>query len=69
MCVSRGGTRGPDPTPPPRNFQKYSLFSNTGPDLLKIVKLPSQLSILDHNRHASRTPFKWRFAGGLKMAR
>ena len=38
------GTGGPDP--PPRKSQKYRFFSNTGPDPLKIVKLPSQLSIL-----------------------
>ena len=60
------GTGGPDP---PRKSQKYRFFSNTGPDPLKIVKLPSQLSIFGHNRHASETPFKWRLAGGLKMAR
>ena len=56
----------------PRKSQKYRVyFSNTGPDpgALKIVKLPSQLSILGHNRHASETPIKWRFAGGPKRAR
>ena len=60
-------TGGPDP--PLENHKIIGLFSNTGPDPLKIVKLPSQLSILGHNRHASETPFKWRFAGGPKMAR
>ena len=69
MCGSRGGqgVRTPPPTPP-RKSQKYRVFfSNIGPDPLKIVKLPSQLSILGHNRHASETPL-WRFAGGPKMA-
>ena len=67
MCGSRGGggTGGPDP---PRKSQKYRYFSHTGPDSLKIVKLSSQLSILGHNRLASKTSFKWRFAGGTKMA-
>ena len=61
-----GGTGGPDP---PRKSQKYRFLSNTDPDPLKIVKLPSQLSIFGHNRHASETPFKWWFAGGPKMTR
>ena len=38
--------------------------SNTGPNLLQIVKLPSQHLIMGHNRQTSETPFKWRFAGG-----
>ena len=63
-----GGTGGPDP-PPFENHKNIGFFSNTGPDPLKIVKLPSQLSIFGHNRHASETPFKWLFAGGPKMAR
>ena len=46
------------PDPPPRNF-----FSNTGPNPLKIEKLPSQLSILGHNRHASDA-FRWRAENG-----
>ena len=41
---------------------------NTGPDPLKITKLPSQHSMLGHHRYASVTPFKWRFVGGLMMA-
>ena len=32
--------------------------------LLKITKLPSQQSMLGHYRPASKTPFKWRLAGG-----
>ena len=34
-----------------------------------LALLPSQLSILGHNRHASKTLFKWRFAGGPKRVR
>ena len=64
-----GGGGGQEVRIPPRKSQKYRIFSITGPDPLKIVKLPSQLAILGHNRHASETPFKWRFAGGSKMAR
>ena len=66
MVGSRGGQ---EVRIPPRKSQKYRFFSNTGPDPFKIVKLPSQLSIFGHNRHASETPFNWRFAGGPKMAR
>ena len=57
-----------DPDPPPlENHKKiYVFFSNTGPDPHKIVKLPSQLSILGHIRHASETPFKWRLLAGRK---
>ena len=44
-------------------------LSNTGPNPLKITKLPRQHLMLGHHRHASETPFKWRFAGGSVMAR
>ena len=60
--------RGDRGSGPPLENHKKGFFSNAGPDPLKIVKLPSQLSILGHNRHASETPFKWRFAGGPKRA-
>ena len=61
-----GGGRG---SGPPSKITKYRFFSSTGPDPVKIVKLLSQLSILGHIRHASKTPFKWRFIGGPNMAR
>ena len=60
------GAGGPDP---PLENHKNIVFLAFWPDPLKIVKLPSKLSILGHNRHASETPFKWRFAGGPKMVR
>ena len=65
--IQRGGTGGPDP--PPRKSQKCRFFSNTDRDLLKILRIPSQHSILGHNNHASKMPFKWPFAGGPMMAR
>ena len=68
MC-KRGGGGGQGVRTSPRKSQKYRFFfSNTGPNPLKIVKLPSQLSILGHNWHDSETPFQWRFAGGPKTA-
>ena len=62
-----GGAWGPDPL---ENYKKnIGFLSNTGPHLLKITKLPSQHSMLGHNRPTSETPFKWRFAGGPLMIR
>ena len=49
---------------PLKNHEKLGFLSNTGPYPLKTTKLSSQNSMLDHHRHASETPFKWRFAGG-----
>ena len=70
MRRSRGGTGGPDP---PENHKNIVFLSKTGPDLLKIRKLPSQHSMLGHHRPGpvSETPFKWcwRFAGGPMIAR
>ena len=67
--VPRGtGVRGIRP-PSPENHKNIEYLSNTGPDLLKFSKLPSQHSTLGHHRHPSETPFKWRFAGGPMMAR
>ena len=61
-----GGAQGPDPT---EKIQKLGFLSNTGPDPLKITKLPSQHSMLGHQRHATETPFKLRFTDGPVMAR
>ena len=71
MCGSReGGTGVPDP-PPPENKKTIGFLSNTGPDPLKIEKLPSQHSMLGHHRPVpfSETLLKWRFAGGPTMDR
>ena len=50
-----------DRTPPsPEKITKnIGVPSTTGPDPLNITKLPSQHSMLGHNRHASETPFKY----------
>ena len=61
-----GGGRGSRPPPPPlKNHKNIGLLSNTGPDLLKIKKLPSQRSMLGHHWPVpvSETPFEWRFVG------
>ena len=69
-CADAEGGGPGDRTPPPLKNHKYIGFlSNTGPDPLKITKLPSQHSILGYHRHASETPFQWRFAGVPMMAR
>ena len=44
-----------------KNHKNIGFLRNTGLDLLKITKLPSQHSMLGHHRHASETPFKWRW--------
>ena len=51
----RSGT--PPPPPPAKNHKNKGFSSNTGPDPLKMERLPSQHSMLGHNRHASETPF------------
>ena len=61
------GAGGPDP--PLKNHKNIGFPSNIGPDPLKITKLPSQHSMLGQHRHASETPFKWRFAGGPMVTR
>ena len=61
MCGSRGGGRGSGPL---EKYKNIGFLSNTGPDSLKITKLPIQHSMLGPHRPASETPFKWRFAGG-----
>ena len=48
-CGSRGGQGGLDP--PLKNHKYIGFFRNTGPDPLKITKLPSQDSMLGHHRH------------------
>ena len=62
-----GGTGGLDPSHL-KNYQNKGFLSNTGPDPIKITKLSSLHSMLGRHRHASETPFKWRFGGGLIMA-
>ena len=59
----------PPPPPPLKNHINIGFLSNTDPDPLEIKKLPSHHSMLGHHRPASESPFKWRFAGRLMMAR
>ena len=54
--------------PPLESHKNTGFLSKTGPDLPKITKLSSQHSMLGHHQPASKTPFKWRFAGGPMMA-
>ena len=65
--IQRAGTGGLDP--PYKMTKNIWFLSNTGPDLLKITKLPSQHTILGHHRHARETPFKWGYGGRPMMAR
>ena len=41
------GTGDPDPL---RNYKNIGFLSNTGPDPLKITKLPSQHSVMGQHR-------------------
>ena len=61
-CADPAGKHG-TPTPPLKNHKNIGFLSNIGPNPRKITKLPNQLSMFGQHRHASETPFKWRFAG------
>ena len=69
VAPSCADPEGPDPPSPLENFKNIGFFNDTGPDPLKITKLPIQHSMIGHYRPASETPFKWRFAGWPLMAR
>ena len=49
-----GATGGSDPL---KNHQNIGFLSNTGPDPLKITKLPSQHSMWGHHLRADDCPF------------
>ena len=49
-------------------WKNIGFLTNTGKDPLK-HHIPSLHSMLGHQRHASETPFKWRFTGGPMYAR
>ena len=58
MGGSRGGDRG---SGPPGKSQKYSFYSNTGPDPVENLKdthVISQHYMTAHHRSASEIPFK-----------
>ena len=63
--IQKGWTGDPDP---PENHNNIGFLSNTCPDPLKITKLRGQHSFLGYHWHASQTPFKWHFSGGLMIA-
>ena len=48
-------TGGPDPL----KIKEYSFFINTGPDPMKVTKLPSQHSMWGHYRHAREMAYRW----------
>ena len=56
-CTDPEGGRGSGPPPPPWKIAKIGFLSNTGPDPLKITKIPSLHSMLSHHRPAIETPF------------
>ena len=56
-AVSEGRGRGPDPLPL-ENYKNTGFLSNTGPDVLKIINVPIQHSMLGHHRPASETPIE-----------
>ena len=67
MGGSRRGFGRGSGTPPMKNHKIIRFLCNTGPDSLKITKLPSQHSMVGHPRPARETPIKRRFAGEPMM--
>ena len=67
MRGSRGWGQWVWTSPHQTKSQNVGFPSHTGPDTLKITKLPSQHSMLANHRHASETPFQWRFTGRAMM--
>ena len=70
MCGSRGRRAGGVNPPPPEKTQNIGVSGNTGLDPLKNHKAtkPAFNVRPDDHRHASKTPFKWRFAARPMMA-
>ena len=70
LRIQIGGQGVLTPPPPPGKIAQILSFLAVLVRIpYKITKLQSQHSILGQCRHASDTPFKWRFAGGPMMAR
>ena len=69
ICRSRGGTGGSGPPPPEKITKNKGFLSNTGLDPLKNHKATEPTFNVGPSPAASKTPFKWRFAGGPVMAR
>ena len=78
---SRGGGGGGGQGVQTGKIQNIGFLSNTSPDLLKLQSYQARFNVgpssarqwnaiqMTHHRHASETPFKWRFAGGPMIAR
>ena len=66
MCGSRGGGRG---SAPPEKSRNIGDLSHSGPDPLKNHEATEPAFNVGPLQHASKMPFKWRFAGGPMMAR
>ena len=60
--------RGPWVGTPLKTHKNIEFLSNSGPDSMKNYKATNPHSMSDHYQHASETPFKRRFAGGLMIA-
>ena len=67
-CTDPDGGQGVQTPPSPRKIKNIGFLNNTDPDPMKITKLSSQNSMFGHHCHASKTSFKWLFAGGPMMA-
>ena len=66
-CADSEGGGGGQALAPLKNRKNKAFLSNSRPDPIK--NLSSQHSMFGQHRHASETPFKWRFACGPMMAR
>ena len=64
-----GGTGGPDPPTPLKNHKNIGFLSNTGQDSLKNHKATEPAFNVGPSSARQRNAIKWRFAGGLMMAR
>ena len=68
ICADPEGGQGVR-TKPPAKLQKYRVFSNARPDPLKNHKATKPGFNVGPPLACQRNAMKWRFAGGLMMAR
>ena len=62
-CADPEEGQGVRTPPPPENYKNIGFLSNTGPDSLKITKLPIQHSMLGHHRPPAK-----RHLNGVSLA-
>ena len=67
MRGSRGELGVRPPPPPPEKSQNIGFPSNIGPDPLKVTKLPSQHSMLDHHQNADDGPVIMVYGSSLPL--